>query len=137
VLALQNLLNEAQDILLRSHEHASSDDQRSPSRLVQSRQLSQDDNLSLDDAENPLQMLARASDIQLSQLTMTSDRASMSPLSRSSMTVRTMSDRDKSDLHWFFAPIRANPDFGKDIGPDIDPIELGLATFEEASTLFQ
>ncbi|KAI9686297.1 MAG: hypothetical protein M1820_010671 [Bogoriella megaspora] len=79
--------------------------------------LSTVDGNELDDAENPLQLLARASDLHVP-------------------TSRAREDQDLSGDHqqvkWYFAPVRAKPD----VGLDVDPIELGLVTPEEAESLF-
>lgn len=87
---------------------------------------STDEHLALDDAENPLQLLARASDLRLTS-PHSGDIGASTPSSRT-----FASDRgDKSDVHRFFLPVKAN----LDQGPDLDPIDLGLVTMEEAEML--
>lgn len=72
----------------------------------------------LNDAENPLQLLAHASD-----------------LSRLRLNAGPYQDVDQSgeSIHAFFSPLRPKID----VGPDMDPIELGLVTQSEAEDLFQ
>ncbi|KAL2072886.1 hypothetical protein VTL71DRAFT_12229 [Oculimacula yallundae] len=80
-----------------------------------------DGNLSVDDAENPLQLLARASD-----LSAPSNQTSYLSPPRFPGAVGDQQLRD------FFGPFRPS----LDVGVDIDPIELGLVTEEEATILF-
>lgn len=87
-----------------------------------------DDQLALDDAENPLQLLARASD--LSALTNTTPNAPNieSPMS----AVSRPGNAKDQDLQTFFGPFHPS----LDCESDSDPVEMGLVTEEEASTLF-
>lgn len=85
--------------------------------------LSSDDQFTLQDAENPLQLLARASDLRLSM----SDNHACTPTTGKISS----SSNDPLDLHRFFLPIKAKPD----LGPDLDPIVLGLVSLEEAGML--
>jgi len=94
----------------------------------QPRQSISEDRFALDDAENPLQLLARASDLadpslQLPRLNLPDniDRSLRSPEAR----------KDKG-LREFFGPFR--PRF--DIGEEVDPVDLGLVTLEEVDALF-
>ena len=77
------------------------------------------ENLALDDAENPLQLLARASDLKLSG-------------QETQDAVASGTDRGTHPAKPFFVPVRAS----RDIGPDLDPIDLGLATADETEMLF-
>lgn len=86
---------------------------------------SSDDQLALDDAENPLQLLARASDLRLGHPQTPNNL--LSPFS----THLGSDNQDQSDVHRFFLPMRANADQGS----HIDPIDLGLVTTEEAELL--
>lgn len=129
---LQSLLKDAQALLSQSRESVVPEDRTLRDQLEPSAQQAAEDHLGIADAENPLQMLARASDLQLSQLTLTNENSSLSPMSRSSVGGRT-EKQDQPDVHWFFVPIRANPDFRQ---KDVDPIDMGLATLEEAKQLF-
>jgi hypothetical protein len=87
-----------------------------------------DDHFEVDDAENPLQLLARASD-----LSATSNTPSFVPNMAAHIALaRPVSVVRDQQLQDFFGPFRPSLDFG----PDIDPIELGLVTEEEAAALF-
>lgn len=83
--------------------------------------------MAVDDAENPLQLLARASYIQPSP----DSRYGKSPQSVQQVSV-TSTDRSGQDLQTFFSTPRAN----LDVGEAIDPISLGLVSDEEADSLF-
>lgn len=89
---------------------------------------STDDHFALDDAENPLQLLARASDISgpSNMVTFASNQLTSYPAPRQSNGVQNQ------DLHTFFGPFRPS----LDIEEDSDPIELGLVTEEESEALF-
>ncbi|CAI7661050.1 unnamed protein product [Penicillium pancosmium] len=129
----------------RDHPHISPSPREAP-----------EENLALDDAENPLQLLARASDLQLSPVgvrhmpkspPLTSAPTSLSlpqglavdPGDRSRSRDRDQSrdfnaelDRREQSAKSFFVPARAN----LDVGDDLDPVELGLVTFDESESLF-
>lgn len=83
--------------------------------------------LAVDDAENPLQLLARASYF----------RPSEQPRSRPSPQ-KTRHDATPSDgpsissLHEFFSNARVD----LDVGEDVDPVSLGLVGADEADELF-
>ncbi|KAH7128300.1 hypothetical protein B0J11DRAFT_267172 [Dendryphion nanum] len=85
-----------------------------------------DDQLALDDAENPLQLLARASDLRLTS-PQSGDASASTPGSR----YYTNESNDAVDVHRFFLPMKAY----LDQGPDLDPIDVGLVTLEEADML--
>jgi hypothetical protein len=78
-----------------------------------------DDSFSVHDAENPLQLLARASDLT------TQTNTNILPVMRTA----TQSDQG---LRNFFGPFRPS----LDNEADTDPIEMGLVTLEETSALF-
>ena len=86
-----------------------------------------DDNYAVDDAENPLQLLARASDISTPPF-----QPSHSSNFMPSASMQIQDPHWKDDLQAFFGPFRPS----LDVGQDIDPIDLGLVTFEEADVLF-
>lgn len=91
-----------------------------------------DESLALDDAENPLQLLARASDLQLPpagvhRLPKTPPVLAVPP----AQPVESAAS-DPFAAKSFFVPARAH----LDIGPDLDPVDLGLVTFDEAESLF-
>ncbi len=89
-----------------------------------------EESLAVDDAENPLQLLARASDLHVS------------PKSGNEHPVREITPHQRahhskqtekiSEVEKFFKLSQ----FGLDVGPDLDPIDLGLMTLEEADSLF-
>jgi hypothetical protein len=88
-----------------------------------------DDNYAVDDAENPLQLLARASDISTPPF----QQPHASNFMPSASTPLLPPDPHwKDDLQAFFGTFRPS----LDVGEDIDPIDLGLVTFEEADVLF-
>ena len=88
----------------------------------------ENDRFVVDDAENPLQLLARASD-----LSGTSGQVpyAAGTLSSVSLPPRAEFGRDH-DLQTFFGPFRPS----LDVGAGIDPIDLGLVTVEETDVLF-
>ncbi|KAI0173147.1 hypothetical protein GGR52DRAFT_542099 [Hypoxylon sp. FL1284] len=88
----------------------------------------EEDQLSLDDAENPLQLLARTSEL-LSSITPQVQGAARLP-SKSTPSRGLAGECD--DLHKFFG--RFQPRL--DVGADLDPIDLGLITLAEAEVLF-
>jgi hypothetical protein len=93
------------------------------------------ENLAIDDAENPLQLLARASDLQLSPKPSLGGPASSSV--SANIPIRPVQSREAldeaaSDVQSFFTAIRVT----LDVGDEIDPISMGLVTEEEADALF-
>ncbi len=90
----------------------------------------EDDQLSLDDAENPLQLLARTSEL-LSSITPQGPGAGVARLPSQSPPSRGLAG-EGDDLQKFFG--RFQPRL--DVGEDLDPIELGLITLSEAEVLF-
>jgi len=124
---LQELLGKAQDQQQVSHSETDdfSENQDQTHSLPSPRE--QEDSLALDDAENPLQLLARASDLQLSPA---ETRKVPAPLQQQQAISRTQGHN--SCANSFFVPVRAS----RDVGPELDPIELGLVTVEEAESLF-
>lgn len=103
-------------------ENASNID--SPHELNQANE----ETLAIDDAENPLQLLARASYFQ------PPEEPRMPPQqnhTRQNCAPANISSTSK-ELQQFFTSGRVN----LDIGEDLDPISLGLATMEEAEVAF-
>lgn len=90
-----------------------------------------DESLALDDAENPLQLLARASDLQLSPGVRLAPKSPQPEFVVPSIQPES-SALGSSDAQSFFVPARAH----LDIGPELDPVDLGLVTFDEAESLF-
>jgi hypothetical protein len=147
VFRLQSILNQAREVLAVqpagdslqsfSMQDALSHPTGPPSSrtdqlrqsLSGSRNSVSDDNYALDDAENPLQLLAKASDLIT---------PSVPPPHSSSIASSTVSQPIRQDLHRkddlqaFFGPFRPS----LDIGEDVDPIDLGLVSLEEADDLF-
>lgn len=91
-----------------------------------------DGSLTVDDAENPLQLLARASNLQLSPTPGGSANSPAEPPRRRDRRQRPKKDDGDSDIQSFFTGVRVN----LDIGEDIDPIDMGLVTEAEAEELF-
>lgn len=89
-----------------------------------------EESLAVDDAENPLQLLARASDLHVSPK---AGNAAMAVEAMSHQRSRQSKQSDKiSEVEKFFKLTQ----FSLDVGPDLDPVNLGLLTLEEADTLF-
>jgi hypothetical protein len=86
--------------------------------------------LAVDDAENPLQLLARASDLHVSPKPSSNHVAVEAPSRPRSRPNRV--DEKTSDFEQFFTLSQ----FSLDTGSDLDPINLGLITEDEAETLF-
>jgi len=136
---LQSLLNEAQALLPRdtqanseipflSNAEANSGYQHHQVRMEAGGDQSSDDQMPFDDAENPLQLLARASD--LSHPTLASPELNQPSPVFSTPRAGTAKDHD---LQAFFGPFCPS----LDVEPESDPIEMGLVTDAEAQTLFR
>ena len=89
-----------------------------------------EESLAVDDAENPLQLLARASDLHVSPKSATDPVAAVS-MSRQRSRQNKQNEKI-SEVEKFFKLSQ----FSLDIGPDLDPVNLGLITLDEADTLF-
>ncbi|PWY85624.1 Zn(II)2Cys6 transcription factor [Aspergillus eucalypticola CBS 122712] len=136
--AAQKLISDLQEMLSNTREpqlHSEADDQSEDfdrSYTYHSPRDNIDDNLSLDDAENPLQLLARASDLQLSPTEVRgAHKWPPSTIQPSGMLQNSTEGSDPA-AQSYFVPIRAS----LDVGPDIDPIDIGLVTPSEAESLF-
>ncbi|KAJ5198446.1 uncharacterized protein N7498_007563 [Penicillium cinerascens] len=130
----QKAISGLQELLIRFQGQLQSEDAfESPdmSRNLPppSRDTSAEESLALDDAENPLQLLARASDLQLSPTGVR--HVPKSPLPSVASLPQESSELELSAKS-FFVPTRAH----LDIGTELDPIDLGLVTFDEAESLF-
>ncbi|OTA88843.1 hypothetical protein M434DRAFT_79971 [Hypoxylon sp. CO27-5] len=90
----------------------------------------EEDQLSLDDAENPLQLLARTSEL-LSSITPQTQGNGTGRFPSKSAPSRGMGG-EGDDLQRFFGRFQAR----LDVGEDLDPIELGLISLAEAEALF-
>lgn len=87
--------------------------------------------LTIDDAENPLQLLARASNLQLSPGALSGSSPGELVRTHKRRQTRTTDDVN-GDIQSYFTSIRVN----LDIGDDIDPLSMGLVTEAEAEDLF-
>lgn len=84
------------------------------------------DDVTVNNANNPLQLLAIASAIP--------DQSSTdSPVANNKVTPDNRSAVEDDETYNFFSPITSK----LDVGPDLDPIDLGLVTGEEAKVLFE
>lgn len=90
-----------------------------------------DGSLTVDDAENPLQLLARASNLQLSPTPGGGPSPSQSIRPSRRNPLREQLDED-AEIQDFFTSVRVS----LDVGSDIDPISMGLVTDAEAEELF-
>jgi hypothetical protein len=91
-----------------------------------------DDGYALEDAENPLQLLARASDLPISPRNMPASPDYLSPIAASNQTGQKGEQSCNQELRAFFGPLRPNLDTGE----DIDPIDMGYVTSSETDVLF-
>lgn len=125
-------------------QDSSSDEEDSPQSLKESipdrresiisqRPVKPEERLAVDDAENPLQLLARASNLHLSP----ESSHDQSPGTAASYhppasIVAEEFDPEMRQVETFFGTTHFNVDRGE----DYDPIDLGLVTEEEAEMLF-
>ncbi|KAI0394161.1 hypothetical protein F5Y17DRAFT_429118 [Xylariaceae sp. FL0594] len=93
-----------------------------------------DEQLNLDDAENPLQLLARTSEL-LSSADVPGNAPAPGYFPYQSLPTREATHGHDYDgkLATFFGRSQAR----LDVGLDLDPVELGLLTFPEAQALFK
>lgn len=129
---LQQLLTEAQQQIIRGKSNDPSEGRERSRSFLDSQQIAEEDSLTLDDAENPLQLLARASDLQLSPRGIQTSLASPLPISSPGTAVNSYSAPSGASTGAFFVPLKAH----LDVGTDLDPVDLGLVTMEEANMLF-
>ncbi|KAJ5774676.1 hypothetical protein N7457_009572 [Penicillium paradoxum] len=130
IASLQELLGQVQGQLLHSGNGLSEtpDHPHVPSP----RDPHAEESLALDDAENPLQLLARASDLQLSPTGVRQILKSPLPVSGGPPAFIPSTIAEEPSAKSFFVPTRAS----LDVGPDVDPVDLGLVTFDESESLF-
>lgn len=136
------VISNLQDLLSKAHQgqkhasHSETDDISENLNDSQShpspQDMTTDDSLALDDAENPLQLLARASDLQLSPTGRGDVQKLSLPVPQQTSIAKDSHQGHDPGPKSFFIPVRAS----RDVGPDIDPIELGLVTVDEAESLF-
>lgn len=91
-----------------------------------------DDGYALEDAENPLQLLARASDLPASPHNMQTAPDHISPVAAPNNAGQRADQSENNDLRTFFGPLSPNLDTGE----DIDPIDMGYVTPSETDVLF-
>ncbi|RYP70212.1 hypothetical protein DL771_005599 [Monosporascus sp. 5C6A] len=96
------------------------------SREGASAQGIEDEHLNLDDAENPLQLLARTSEL------LSSIEPQQHLVTASASNSQKPDSARRNDLQRFFGSFQPR----LDVGDDLDPIELGLLTLAEAEALF-
>ena len=135
----QKAISNLQELLTRFQGQLQSEPEdftEAPKRLrnlPSPRDTNVDESLALDDAENPLQLLARASDLQLSPPGLNRARKSpQPPLATLSTLTHETSRHGDLGAKSFFVPTRAK----LDIGPELDPIDLGLVTTDDSESLF-
>jgi hypothetical protein len=87
-----------------------------------------DDQLAVEDVENPLQLLARASDLRIAT-PQSYIQSTASPETRFNGSEQSAF----LDVHHFFLPMKAHLDQGS----GLDPIDVGLVTKDEAEMLLQ
>ncbi|KAJ5116528.1 hypothetical protein N7456_000876 [Penicillium angulare] len=129
ITGLQELLTQFQG-QLQSESDGFLDSRGRAGNLPSPRDANADESLALDDAENPLQLLARASDLQLSPTGVCRTQKSPQPtlVAPSTQEISTVDSGARS----FFVPTTAH----LDIGTDLDPVDLGLVTLDESESLF-
>ena len=88
--------------------------------------------LTIDDAENPLQLVARASKLRLSPGALSADVPSPDSLDRCLDPETETEVDDDTEIRSYFTSIRVS----LDIGDDVDPLSIGLVTEAEAQELF-
>lgn len=107
-------------------EDAYSEEEEEPDPVVMPEFIQRtQQSLAIDDAENPLQLLARASYIQPSP----ESRHGNSPMQAHTAST---TGQTEDEIQAFFAPAQVH----LDVGPNVDPVSLGLVSEEEADKLF-
>lgn len=121
---------------------SSSDEEESPrvqtenpprrQSLLSQRHVKPEERLAVDDAENPLQLLARASNLHLSPESSHGQSPATATSHPAANSVVDEVDPQMRRVEHFFGTTHFNVDQGE----DYDPIDLGLVTEEEAEMLF-
>lgn len=135
-LNLQHLLSSSVGLLPKGQEPLQSPQLSAPTSLpthhdtttattaaIYPTHRSRDNNYSLDDAENPLQLLASASRMAVSSQPLLNNRTT---------TGYSANEGEDNDLQAFFGPFSPN----LDVSEDIDPIDMGYITSGETTALF-
>ena len=122
------------DNILFQQPAAETNQDHSHSRQPSLRIAEEADELTINNAGNPLELLAIASAMPEDLTTASpSTIAKVSPVNLgSSGRVQSMISDDDDQTQLFFSPTTTR----LDLGPEIDPIELGLITQHEAQKLF-
>ena len=129
---LQELLNKAGPQQVAQVEQLS-DEIHTALDLTNSQPNNVEKALGLNDAENPLQLLARVSDLQRAIQGRPQGSTPLIPASSLPTVLMEHSTiPSRVGTESFFVAVKAS----LDIGPDVDPIELGLVTIEESAELF-
>ncbi|KAL7795081.1 hypothetical protein V8C37DRAFT_55649 [Trichoderma ceciliae] len=89
-----------------------------------------EESLAIDDAENPLQLLARASYFHPPSDRRSRRHSPQNPRQQDSSSSK--SDPESTKIQQFFSQAKVK----LDIGEDLDPVDLGLVTMDEAESLF-
>jgi hypothetical protein len=134
ISVLQELLGQVQGQLMQNtheDEHGVTEASDHP-RMTPPRDPHAEESLALVDAENPLQLLARASDLQLSPTGVRRAPGPPMPSSEGGPSFLLNTPPGEPSAKSFFVPARAN----LDVGPEVDPVDLGLVTFDESESLF-
>ncbi len=132
---LQNLVKAARNTIPPS-EFTSPTTTSNPNNNEQdAHQSSGEDQLALDDAENPLQLLARASDLRVPSPEGIDTRSPFANSSTPSARQHHSEHGDRSEVNRYFLPMKAKYDTNNENDNDTDPIDLGLVTMEEADLL--
>lgn len=125
-------------------QDSSSDDEDSPrsfkerirdrrESIISQRPVKPEERLAVDDVENPLQLLARASNLHLSRESSHDHSPGTAASYHPPASIVTEElDLEMKQVETFFGTTHFNVDRGE----DYDPIELGLVTDEEAEMLF-
>lgn len=100
--------------------------------MVSQRPVKPEERLAVDDVENPLQLLARASNLHLSPESSHGQSPGTAVSHHAASSVADDLDPEMRQVEFFFG----TTNFNVDRGDDYDPIELGLVTEEEAEMLF-
>lgn len=104
---------------------------RRPS-VVSQRLVKVEERLAVEDAENPLQLLARASNLHLSPASSHGQSPGTATSHQAASTIVEELDPELRYVENFFGTTA----FNLDRAEGYDPIELGLVTEDEAETLF-
>lgn len=87
-----------------------------------------EESLAIDDAENPLQLLARASYFHPPSDRRSRRHSPQNPRQHDA----SKQDPESTKVQQFFSQAKVK----LDIGEDLDPVDLGLVTMDEAESLF-